>query len=98
MEDHINIQMLYERVKSLGLAHNQYVFSRMCGRTPAWFSCIKSQKKDMTPAAAMTLSVNLRMQASSLNKPQHDEALALSELLLNATCAQLQKQYAGCPQ
>jgi hypothetical protein len=98
MEDQINIQTLYERVKNLGLANNQYVFSRMCGRTPAWFSCIKSQKKHMTPAAAMTLSVNLRVQAGSLDNPQHDEALALSDLLINATFARLQRLHIGCPQ
>ena len=102
MNEQINIHSLYDAVKRLGLADNQYVFSRLCGRTPAWYSCIKSRKFSITPAAAMTLSASLRMKASSLpNRKTQDEAIALSALLLDNTCAQItakQSEYLGCPQ
>ena len=102
MNEQINIHSLYDAVKRLGLAENQYVFSRLCGRTPAWYSCIKSRKFNITPAAAMTLSVSLRMKASSLpNKTAQDEAIALSTMLLDNTCAVItskQNEYLGCPQ
>ena len=102
MNEQINIHSIYDAVKRLGLADNQYVFSRLCGRTPAWYSCIKSRKFSITPAAAMTLSVSLRMKAQSLpSKTAQDEAIALSTMLLDNTCAQItakQSEYLGCPQ
>ena len=102
MNEQINIHSLYDAVKRLGLADNQYVFSRLCGRTPAWYSCIKSRKFSITPAAAMTLSVSLRMKAQSLpSKTAQDEAIALSALLFDNTRAQIiakQGKYLGCPQ
>ena len=102
MNEQINIHSLYDAVKRLGLADNQYVFSRLCGRTPAWYSCIKSRKFSITPAAAMTLSASLRIKAQSLaSKIAQDEAIALSTMLLDDTCAVIttrQSEYLGCPQ
>ena len=100
MENKQTIQNVYESVKALGLVNNQYDFSKLCGRTAAWFSCIKTRNQQFTPAAALTLSLTLRMKACEiLNEPQYRQVMELSELLLDGTCDNIRKkqvEYLGC--
>jgi hypothetical protein len=54
------LEQIYEDVKALGLIENQWDFSLMCGRTGAWFSCIKARDLPLTADAALTLSLNIK--------------------------------------
>jgi hypothetical protein len=57
---------IYNDVKALGFVANQYDFSIMCGRTPAWFSAIKARRLPMTTDAALTLSHNIKAKAQNI--------------------------------
>lgn len=100
MENRQKLQNIYECVKEIGLAKNQYDFSKLCGRTSAWFSCIKARNQPFTPAAALTLSHTLRMCADEmLEEQQYRQAIKLSEFLLNDTYCSIRKRHSdflGC--
>jgi hypothetical protein len=102
MKNRQDIQNIYESIKAIGLVKNQYDFSKLCGRTAAWFSCLKTRNHKFTPAAAMTLSITLRMRANEiLDETNYLKAIELSERLLEGTYDDIQKkQYVnlGCEQ
>lgn len=80
METNTFLEMIYTELKALGLVCNQYDFSVMCGRTPAWFSTLKARNLLMTTDAALTLSYNIREHAAKM--PEGKTALALSEQVM----------------
>ena len=83
------LNSIYEDVKSLGFVENQYEFSVMCGRTPAWFSAIKARNLCMTTDAVLTLSHNIRSRAENvIDTVIHERAMMLSKTLIER--AQLQ--------
>jgi hypothetical protein len=95
MENRKSIQNIYETVKAIGLVKNQYDFSKLCGRTAAWFSCVKTRNQAFTPAAALTLSLSLRMRANEiLEEQQYRRAIELSELLLDGSYDSIRKKQA----
>jgi len=102
MEHRKSIQNIYETVKAIGLVKNQYDFSKLCGRTAAWFSCVKTRNQPFTHSAALTLSLSLRMSASEmLEEQRYRQAIELSELLLDGTYDSIRKKQAehlGCEQ
>jgi len=70
---------IYNDVKALGFVANQYDFSIMCGRTPAWFSSIKARRLPMTTDAALTLSHNIKAKAQTIIDTElYHHALKLS--------------------
>jgi hypothetical protein len=81
-EDHPT-QHIYEELKRLCVVENQSEFSRLCGRTPMWFSCIKARQLPLTSDAALTLAYRLRrIAANSLSENTYDQLMRLSEVLL----------------
>ena len=100
MKNRQDIQNIYESIKAIGLVKNQYDFSKLCGRTAAWFSCLKTRNQPFTTAAALTLSLSLRMRANEiLEEQQYRRAIELSELLLEGTYDGIRKKQAehlGC--
>jgi hypothetical protein len=75
---------IYNEVKSLGFVNNQYDFSVMCGRTPAWFSAIKARGLPMTADACLTLSFNLSRKAiDATDRKTKKRALSLSQALVD---------------
>lgn len=100
MENRQNIQNIYECVKEIGLVRNQYDFSKLCGRTAAWFSCVKTRNLQFTPAAAITLSLTLRKCADDMvEESKYLKAIELSEKLIASTNENLrkkQREYLGC--
>ena len=77
------IESIFSDVKALGLVSNQYDFSVLCGRTPAWFSAIKARRLPMTTDAVLTLSHNIRQRASEIvDEGQYQTAMALSDALI----------------
>lgn len=89
------LDAIYEQAKALGLVANQYDFSELCGRTPAWFSAIKSRRLPMTTDAAVTLSHSIRQQAAQMvDAAQHDAALSLSDTVLEHAHAGVSRRLA----
>ena len=77
------LDLIYNEVKALGFVSNQYDFSVLCGRTPAWFSSIKARRLPMTTDAALTLSYNIRkLTADIVDIRQYEFAMALSDALI----------------
>jgi len=78
------VQKIYEELRDMRVVSNQSEFSKMCGRTPMWFSCLKSRDLPLTSDAALTLAYRLRRIARhSLCDATHDRLLRISEVLLD---------------
>ena len=93
-EKHL-IQSIYEELIDLRIIENQTDFSVMCGRTPAWFSCLKARRLPITTDAALTLAFKLRRKARTSICPQtHDSLMAISERLLECAEQQVAKKVA----
>jgi len=89
------IQSIYEELIDLRIIENQTDFSVMCGRTPAWFSCLKARRLPITTDAALTLAFKLRRKAqTSICPHKHDSLMAISERLLECAEQQVVKKVA----
>ena len=89
------IQGIYDELLSLKIIENQTDFSVMCGRTPAWFSCLKARRLPITTDAALTLAFKLRRRArTSICSDTHDRLMAISERLLLCAEEQVAKKVA----
>lgn len=86
-------QSIYEELLELKIIENQIDFSIMCGRTPAWFSCIKARKLPLTADAALTLAFKLRRKAQKTICPNtHVRLMKISDRLLEEAEAQVMKK------
>ena len=65
MTDETFLQTVYQQFNTLGLADTQDEFSRLCGRTPTWYSSLKARRLPMSTAAAITLHTKLGQQISA---------------------------------
>ena len=93
METNNILDRIYAELKALGVVANQYDFSVMCGRTPAWFSCLKARRLPMTTDAALTLAFRLRRRAqASICSHTHDSLIGISERLLTCAAQQVAKK------
>jgi hypothetical protein len=94
------LEDIYNDLKALGFVSNQYDFSIMCGRTPAWFSCIKARRLPLTTDAALTLSHNIKAKANTINDAKlHRHAITLSKILIERAQQQIGAKLArhsGC--
>ncbi len=87
------IQSIYEELLELRVIENQTDFSVLCGRTPAWFSCLKARRLPMTSDAVLTLAFKLRRKArTSRCSKTHDGLMAISERLLECAEEQVAKK------
>ena len=59
MKKDTSLQNLYEKFQAIGLVQTQDDFSRLCGRTPTWFSSLKARGIPLSVAAAITLQIKL---------------------------------------
>ena len=84
------LNSIYNDVKALGFVSNQYDFSVLCGRTPAWFSTIKARRLPITADAYLTLSFNIKSKAASIvDATIYHNALMLSSRLLEQAQTQV---------
>jgi hypothetical protein len=94
------LEDIYNDLKVLGFVSNQYDFSIMCGRTPAWFSCIKARRLPLTTDAALTLSHNIKAKADTIIDVElHRHAITLSTSLIEQAQQQIGAKlarYSGC--
>lgn len=100
MKNRDYIQNIYLRLLALGVAKNSIDFSLMCGRTPTWFSCVKSRDLPLTSQAALTLSMSVRERIDSVISDKMEIIAISDELLAHAgKMAKIkQQQHLGCPQ
>jgi len=93
MEKISQIQAIYEELLELRIIENQTDFSILCGRTPAWFSCLKARRLPMTSDAVLTLAFKLRRKArTSRCINTQDKLMAISERLLECAEEQVAKK------
>jgi len=90
-DDYLN--SIYDEVKELGFVTNQYDFSVLCGRTPAWFSAIKARRLPMTVDAYLMLSHNISQKAVAIDdRRKRKRALTLSERLVKGAQQQISER------
>lgn len=83
MNNNHPMQHIYEELKELRVVSSQSDFSRLCGRTPMWFSCLKARDLPLTSDAALTLAYRLRRIAkNSLCEETHKRLMHISDVLL----------------
>ena len=88
------IQNIYDELRDMRIVSNQSEFSRMCGRTPMWFSCLKSRNLPLTSDAALTLAYRLRRIAkNSLCENTHCRLLRISDVLLANANANVEMRF-----
>lgn len=77
------------------IIENQADFSVMCGRTPAWFSCLKARRLPITTDAALTLAFKLRRKArTSVCPVKYKQLMSISERMLECAEQQVAKKVA----
>lgn len=77
-------QKIYDELYEMNVIQNQADFSRLCGRTPTWYSCLKARQLPLTSDAALTLAYRLRRIAkNSLCEDTHNRLIRISAVLLN---------------
>lgn len=87
------LEQIYEDVKALGLIANQWDFSLLCGRTGAWFSCIKARSLSLTADAALTLGLNIKSRMDNCDDEQKCAvAEKLSALLIERFQMRIRKR------
>lgn len=87
------LQTIYEELLEMKIVENQLDFSVMCGRTTAWFSCIKARRLPITSDAALTLAFKLRRKANKLICPiKHQRLTGISDRLLEHAENQVMKK------
>ena len=95
MKEKHPIQSIYEKLLELGIIENQTDFSIMCGRTPAWFSCLKARNLSITADAALTLAYKLRRKArTSICPTTYCELMKISDDLLELAEQKIEKKIA----
>ena len=93
MKNDENLTRIYDEVKELGFVTNQYDFSVLCGRTPAWFSAIKARRLPMTVDAYLMLSHNISQKAVAIDdRRKRKRALTLSERLIKGAQQQISER------
>jgi hypothetical protein len=84
MNDETFLQTIFLQFHSLGLANTQDEFSRLCGRTPTWFSSLKARRLSLSTDAAITLHNKLEERiATDLPRKARAQARAMSAQLLD---------------
>ena len=66
---------LYKSIQALGLVETQDDMSRLCGKTPTYFSCIKARNIPMSTSAAIALRMRLTDEIAG-NMPRRLKPLA----------------------
>ena len=82
MEEKQTIEGVYDSLKALNIVYNQADFSRLCGKSAMWFSCLKARRLSITADAALTLAYKLRRKArTSICPTTYSELMTISDAL-----------------
>ena len=86
METITSLQKLYEKFRAIGLVHTQDDFSRLCGRTPTWFSSLKARGIPLSAAASIVLQIRLNeFIASGVDPCARELATQLADEIMQMT-------------
>ena len=50
---------IYQQIREAGVVASQYEFSRLCGRSKTWFSCLAARDLSMSITALGVLTANV---------------------------------------
>ena len=80
-------QSLLKALTELRVVGSQYDFSRLLGKSPAYFSCIQSKQMPISVVGLVRLAVELRKRALYEPNPNRADALkGLWECLQDEIC------------
>jgi hypothetical protein len=68
---------IYQKIRDAGLVASQYEFSRLCGRSKSWFSCLAARDLSMSITALGVLTANIERIA--INEADADQVRQLRE-------------------
>ena len=95
MEEKQTIEGVFNRLKELNIVYNQTDFSRLCGKSSMWFSCLKARNLSITADAALTLAYKLRRKArTSICPTTYCELMKISDDLLELAEQKIVKKIA----
>ena len=95
MKEKQSIEGVYYSLKALNIVYNQADFSRLCGKSSMWFSCLKARKLSITADAALTLAYKLRRKArTSICPTTYCELMKISDDLLELAEQKIEKKIA----
>ena len=91
-QNHI-ISSVYDSLKALNVVDNQADFSRLCGKSAMWFSCLKARRLNITADAALTLAYKLRRKArTSICPTTYSKLMLISDELLELAEKNIEKK------
>ena len=95
MKEKQSIEGVYYSLKALNIVYNQADFSRLCGKSSMWFSCLKARNLSITADAALTLAYKLRRKArTSICPTTYCELMKISDDLLELAEQKIEKKIA----
>ena len=95
MKKDTSLQNFYEKFQAIGLVQTQDDFSRLCGRTPTWFSSLKARGIPLSVAAAITLQIKLNEFIASGADPSTQKLAArLSDEIMQLAHERCSKEMA----
>jgi hypothetical protein len=93
MEENHTISSVYDSLKALNIVDNQADFSRLCGKSAMWFSCLKARRLNITADAALTLAYKLRRKARTSICPNiYSKLMLISDELLELAEKNIEKK------
>ena len=93
MERKHTISSVYDSLKALNIVDNQVDFSRLCGKSAMWFSCLKARRLSITADAALTLAYKLRRKArTSICPNTYSKLMLISDELLELAEKKIEKK------
>ena len=93
MEQNHTISSVYGSLKALNVVDNQADFSRLCGKSAMWFSCLKARRLNITADAALTLAYKLRRKArTSICPNTYSKLMLISDELLELAEKNIEKK------
>ena len=93
MEQNHTISSVYGSLKALNVVDNQADFSRLCGKSAMWFSCLKARRLSITADAALTLAYKLRRKArTSICPTTYSKLMLISDELLEIAEKKIEKK------
>jgi hypothetical protein len=65
MKNTFKTDEIYMELKALGIIDSQISFSKLCGKSTMWYSCIKSRNLPISSSASIHLAMKLKTIARS---------------------------------
>lgn len=84
MKNTLKTENIYMELKSLGIIDNQIGFSKLCGKSTMWYSCIKSRNLSISSSASIHLAMKLKTIArSELCNSRYNKIQSIIDLIIS---------------